>query len=38
MACSQTAVRESFFNKVASLAALKFLTVLERDCRTGISL
>ena len=37
-ACSETPVRRSFFKKVASLTAWKLLTVLERDCRTGISL
>ena len=35
---SETAVRVSFFNKVASLTAWMLLTVLERDYRTGISL
>ena len=29
---------ERSFNKIASLAAWKLLTVLEKDCRTGISL
>ena len=37
MACSQTPVR-GVFNKVTNLTARKILTVLERDCRTGISL
>ena len=37
-ACSQTPVRGSFFNKVASLTPWKLLTLLERDRRTGISL
>ena len=37
-ACSETPVRRSFFKNVASLTAWKLLTVLERDCRTGISL
>ena len=37
-ACPQTPVRGSFFNKEASLMAWKLLTVVERDCCTGISL
>ena len=37
-ACSETPLRRSFFKNVASLTAWKLLTVLERDCRTGISL
>ena len=35
---SETPVRGFVFNKVASLTARRLLTVLERDCRTGISL
>ena len=37
-ASSETPVRGSFFNKVASLTAWWLLTVLERDWRTPISL
>ena len=37
-ASSETPVRGSLFNKGASLTARRLLTVLERDCRTGISL
>ena len=37
-ACSETPVMGSFFKKVANLTGWKLLTVLERDCRTGISL
>ena len=36
-ASSETPVRGSFFNKVASLTAWRLLTVLERDCRTYFS-
>ena len=35
---SETPVRRFLFNKVASLAAWRSLTVLERDCSTGVSL
>ena len=35
---SETPLRGSFFNKVISLTAWRLLTVLERDCRTGVSL
>ena len=38
MAGSETPVRGSFFNKIASLTAWRLLTVLERDGCTGISL
>ena len=37
-ASSERPVQESLFNKVASLTAWRPLTVLERDCSTGISL
>ena len=37
-ACSQSSVIGSVFKKVASLTAWKRLTVLERDCHTGIFL
>ena len=36
-AWSQTPVRGSFFNKLASLTPWELLTLLERDRRTGIS-
>ena len=36
-ACSETPVRGSFFKKVASLAAWKLLTVLERDSHRHFS-
>ena len=35
---SETPVQGSLFNNVASLTAWRSLTVLERDCSTGISL
>ena len=37
-ACSQSPVIGSVFKKVANLTAWKRLTVLERDCHTGIFL
>ena len=38
MTCSRTPVPGSLFNKVVSLTGWKFLTVLERDSTTAISL